>query len=270
MELNRRLFTFAKQVGDELNIPTYATVMLGRSVTSANSTLAAALSNATALNSDGWYFGFEFSQDRIPYMQEDVFRCCVAGLTLACTGKPVLHAYAGPMALLSLGFGATGTAIGHAQNVWHFQRKRWEQAKGRGGNTKSPPRFFSKSLWGTIVYPDETIQLKPALRNQVLTQSPFSTPTTSNLQWGQWEANKHLVNIICSTVAEIAATDDPRKNASDAINILEGALALHASIADAGVKLRDNTSAYQKNWLLAMRDLINNHSDDYDYLEMLR
>lgn len=264
--LNKRLFDIAKQVGDELNIPTYATVMLGRSATSSKPTLDTALSHATALKSDGWYFGFEFSQDRIPYSREDVYRCCVAGLTLACTGKPVLHAYAGPMALLSLGFGATGTAIGHAQNLWQFNRKRWEPAKGRGGSAKTPPRFFSGALWGTIVYPDETVQLKPAIRSRILTQSPFSTPTSSNLTWNQWDANKHLVNIICSTVSEIAAIDDPRENARAAIKILEEAVALHKSI---GIKLRDNTNAYQENWRLAMVDLLTNHSDDFDYLEML-
>ena len=29
----------------------------------------------------------------------------------------MLHAYAGPMGLLSFGFGATGVAIGHSQNL---------------------------------------------------------------------------------------------------------------------------------------------------------
>ncbi len=80
------------------------------------STLYSLLSYATALNSDGWYFGYEFNQNRIPSNYEDILRFGSALLTLACTGKPVLHSFAGPLALLSLDFGATGEAIGHSQN----------------------------------------------------------------------------------------------------------------------------------------------------------
>ena len=92
----------------------------------------------------------------LPSVRETVRRCCVAGLTLACTGKPVLHAYAGPMGLLSFGFGATGVAIGHSQNLWKFTRDRWMPAASQGGGGDAPARFFSKALWGTIIYPDET------------------------------------------------------------------------------------------------------------------
>jgi len=121
-ELNRRLFEISKVVGDEIGIPTYATVMLDRSVTSSNQTVGRIISEVTALNSDGWYFGFEFNDERIASSYELVLRCGAAGLTLACTGKPVLYSYAGPMALLALGFGATGAAIGHSQNLWQFTR----------------------------------------------------------------------------------------------------------------------------------------------------
>lgn len=268
IDLNKRLFSIAKQVGDELGIPTYATVMLGHSVTSSVQTINAILSQATSLDADGWYFGFEFSQGRIPYAKDDVFRCCVAGLTLACTGRPVLHAYAGPMALLSLGFGATGTAIGHSQNVWQFTRGRWETAT-KGGGGKAPARFFSRSLWGTIVYPDETSLLPAPLQGLVLTQSSFSTPTASNGPWSKWEANKHLVNIICSTVTDIAATNAPRTNANQAIDILNGAISLHQQIKSTELIVRDSANVYQENWRDAMSDLLNNHSDDFDYLAML-
>lgn len=268
IDLNKRLFGVAKQVGDELGIPTYATIMLGHSVVPSVHTINTILSQATSLDADGWYFGFEFSQGRIPFAKDDVFRCCVAGLTLACTGKPVLHAYAGPMALLSLGFGATGTAIGHSQNVWQFTRGRWDTDTKTGGG-KAPPRFFSRSLWGTIIYPDETSLLPPPLQSQVLTQSSFSTPTASNGPWTRWEANKHLVNIIGSTVDDIAATTDPRANANQAIGILNVAITLHQQIKGIPLTVRDSANGYQENWRDAMNDLLNNHSDDFDYLEML-
>jgi hypothetical protein len=268
VNLNKRLFEAAKQVGNELGIPTYATVMLGRSVTSSGPTLDAILSQATSLDSDGWYFGFEFSQNRLPSSKDDITRCCSAGLTLACTGKPVLHAYAGPLALLSFGFGATGTAIGHAQNTWQFIRGRWDPSTTTGGGP-APPRFFSRALWGTIVYPDETSQLPLSLRSQILTQSAFSTPTASGLLWKRWEANKHLVSIICSTVSTIAATINPRANAIYARALLDNAIALHQQIANTGLKLRDDTNVYQQNWRDAIVAVLNEKQDDYDYLDLL-
>lgn len=272
IQLNARLFDAAKQAGDRLGIPTYATVILGRSASSSNQVLNTILSQATALNCNGFYYGFGFSPERIPSSREAVLRCCTAGLTLACTGLPVLHAYAGPMALLSLGFGAKGTAIGHNQNLWRFTRSRWAPSPSQGGGGDAPPRFFSSNLWGTITYPDEITQLNVALRNQVLTHSPFSTAVSSTppfVGWPRWDANKHLVSVICSEVSNIAANNDPRANANAAIALLQGAVTLHGNIAASGVTLRDDTNAYQGNWLAAMNDLLINHSSDFDYLALL-
>src|SRR5258708_3818091 len=183
VQLNARLFAAARFVADELHIPVYATVVLGRSVTASEQTISAALAQATALNSDGWYFAFEFEDERIPSSRGAVGRCCAARLTLACTGKPVLHAYAGPLGLLSFGFGATGVGLGHSQNLCKFTRDRWQPPIAQGGGGDAPPRFFSSSLWGTIVYPDETAQLPANIRQQVLTASPFSGPVAAGLAW---------------------------------------------------------------------------------------
>ena len=151
-------------------------------------------------------------------------------MTLACTGKPVLHAYAGPMGLLSFGFGATGVAVGHSQNLWKFTRDRWMPAASQGGGGDAPARFFSKALWGTIIYPDETSQLPATLRNQVLTSSPFSGDVTSNLSWSRWESGKHLVYVLAQQFTTMSAETNPRKNVAEAINILDNALSIHASI----------------------------------------
>jgi hypothetical protein len=202
------------------------------------------LSQASGLNCDGWYFGFEFEEERIPSNHETVRRCCAAGLTLACTGKPVLHAYAGPMGLLSFGFGATGIAIGHSQNVWKFTRDRWASPSAQGGGGDARPRYFSKSLWGTIVYPDETTQLPLALRSQIWSPSPFSTPATSGLAWNRWDANKHLVYVLAQQYSSMATETDPRKNAAAAIAALGDAITLHAAIQQANVFLADKTNAY--------------------------
>ncbi len=272
MQLNGRLFSAAKQVGDALGIPTYATVIIGNSAVASDQTIGKILSHATSLNCDGFYYGFEFSSERIPSSREIVLRCCTGGLTLACTGLPVLHAFAGPMALLSLGFGAKGSAIGHFKNLWRFTRSRWGPTPDQGGGGDAPPRFFSSNLWGTIIYPDEVVQLTSTLQNQVLTHSPFSSLVSSNQSfagWKNWDAGKHLVYTICSVVSTIAANSDPRTNANNAITILQGAVTLHQNIATAGLSLRDNTNAYQRNWQLAMNDLLTNHSRDFDYLALL-
>jgi len=263
VSLNARLFRAAKAVGDTLGIPTFATVALGRSVTSADQTTLAALSCATSLNADGWYFAFEFGNERLPTSREWVLRCCGAGLALACTGKPVLHAYAGPMGLLSFGFGTMGSGVGHYQNLWHFGRGRWEPSEPQGGGGGAPARYFSAALWGTIVHPDETAQLSQNLRNEVMTQSPFITP------WDRWQANKHFIYTIGSALASIASQANPRLCAQAAVSVLQAAVARHEAIASLGIALRDETNAYQANWLAAMNSLLAQREGDFDYIELL-
>jgi hypothetical protein len=268
-QLNARLFSAAREVGVSLNKPVFATVVLGRSVTASDQTIAAALAQATALNSDGWYFAFEFEDERIPSSRDAVRRCCVSGLTLACTGKPVLHAFAGPLGLLSLGFGATGVGVGHSQNLWKFTRDRWQPPMPQGGGGDAPPRFFSGSLWGTIIYPDESAQLPANIRQQVLTTSPFSTGVAAGLAWPRWDAGKHLVFLLATVLSEIAQVNGARANAQAALQRLEVAVQLHQTIQQAGLFLGDGTNAYQNNWRLALQDLLQNNTADFDYLELL-
>jgi len=269
VQLNARLFAASKCVADDLKIPVYATVVLGRSVTTSDQTLQTVLSQATALDSSGWYFSFEFEAERIPSIRETVRRCCVAGLTLACTGKPVLHAYAGPMGLLSFGFGATGVAIGHSQNLWRFTPDRWGTAAAQGGGGDAPARFFSNALWGTIIYPDEIRQLPAAIRDQVLTRSPFSAPVASNLSWPRRVASKHLVYVLAQQFSTMAAETDPRTNARIAIALLKKACSLHAAIKESNVILGDKTNAYQANWKTALEDLLRDNQGDFDFFDLL-
>jgi len=265
--LNARLFHVAKAVGGNLGIPSYATVILGQSTTTSAATMDAALSQATALDADGWYYAFEFSPERVPSDPDTVLRCCKAGLTLACTGKPVLHAYAGPMALLSHGFGSTGAAVGHSQNLWRFTRGRWSRAKRGAG--QAPPRFFSTALWGTIIYPDETRRLPADLRAAILTTTEFATPVFSNLRWDRWSANKHFVAAICQKVDLISRNTDPRTCARSAVEVLQSALSLHDRIGATGMSLRDDTNAYQHSWLQSLQRLLTEADADYNYLSLL-
>jgi len=269
VQLNARLFAAARAVGDELHIPVYATVVLGQSVTASDQTIAATLAHATGLNSDGWYFAFEFEDERLPSSRDAVRRCCAAGLTLACTGKPVLHAYAGPLGLLSFGFGATGVGLGHSQNLWKFTRDRWQPPLAQGGGGDAPPRFFSSSLWGTIIYPDETAQLPANIRQQVLTPSPFSAPVTTGLAWPRWDAGKHLVFLLASVVFQISQVNGARASAQAAAQRLQIAVQLHQTIQQSGLFLSDGTNAYQESWRLAIQDLLQNNTADFDYLELL-
>ncbi len=269
VQLNARLFAAARAVGAELHIPVYATVVLGRSVTASDQTIAAALAHATALSSDGWYFAFEFGDERIPSSREAVRRCCAAGLTLACTGKPVLHAYAGPLGLVSFGFGATGVGLGHSQNLWKFTRDRWQPPIAQGGGGDAPPRFFSSSLWGTIVYPDETAQLPMAIRQQVLTASPFSAPVAAGVAWPRWDAGKHLVYVLASVLSELSHVNGARASAQAAAQRLQTAVQLHQAIQQSGLFLSDGANAYQENWRLALQDVLHNNTADFDYLELL-
>jgi hypothetical protein len=270
VQLNARLFAAARTVAGELNIPVYATVALGRSVTASEQTISAALAQATALNSDGWYFAFEFEEERIPSSRDAVRRCCAAGLTLACTGKPVLHTYAGPLGLFSFGFGATGVGLGHSQNLWKFTRDRWQAPiASQGGGGDAPPRFFSDSLWGTIIYPDETARLAASLRQQVITLSQFSAPVSTGGNWNRWDAGKHLVFLLASAISQMSQVNGARACIQAATQRLQNAVQLHQAIQQNGLFLGDATNAYQDNWRLALQDLLQNNAADFDYLELL-
>ena len=272
ISLNERLFTASKQVGDALGIPTYATVIIGKSATSSSSTIDSVLSAATSLGSDGWYFGYEFANEGICGAYDEVLRFCISGLKLACTGLPVFHAFAGPMALLSLGFGATGVGIGHFQNLWQFTRSRWVNATGTGGGGNAPPRFFSGSLWGRIIYPDDVVRLQQPVLNQVLTHTPFSgnvSASSPNLTWSLWDANKHLLHVIFSQVATLLATPDAGNIANRIVSHLSGAIQLRRSIIAQGIALTDPTNSCQVNWQRAMQDLTTQCHDSYEYLRQL-
>ncbi len=271
LALNQRLFGAAKLVGDTLGKPTYATVFLGVSATASDESIKSVFSDATGVDCAGWYFAFEFPRERLPSNDDYVYRCLRTTLDLACTGKPVLYAYAGPLGLLSPGAGATGAAVGHSQNLWKFARERWEETASarQGGGGDAPPRFFSTSLWGTIVFPDETVQLSPSLRDRVFTMSPFSENMTPGV-WKRWNANKHFVFSVGRTIQLVASAVTPRASLSEAITRLDEAIALHRKIREANIVLTDDTDAYQASWRTAAVRLRDERSSDFDYLELLQ
>ena len=119
------------------------------------------------------------------------------------------------------------------------------------------------------MYPDETSQIPAALRNQIVSQSPFCAPVSANLQWNRWDAGKHLVYILAQQYSSMAMEADPRKNANAAIDLLGNALTLHMAIQQNNVFLADDTNAYQGNWKLALEDLLKDGKADFDFLELM-
>ncbi len=266
-DLNKWFLDAAREASENLGIPLYGTVILGRSTTRSDESMYAALATATSVEADGWYFINEFESCRVPCDQDEVYRFCLAGLTLCCMGRPVLHAYAGPMGLLSFAFGAEGVGIGHSQNLWHFHRSRWTApASSRGGNGNAPPRFFSPPLWGTIVDPDESRQLSAGLRNQIMIDSPYYH---SPHYHGSWSANPHLVYAVCSSLMEISRLRTVRRRFSASLDLLRGACNLHQQIRDEGILLKDDANAYQEIWLDVLERLLTGQAADYQYLALV-
>ncbi len=261
--LNARLFEAARQAASKIEVPVYATVVLGRSVAQGRPTSEQALAAATSLDADGWYVAYEFPEARLPVDEEEVLRSCKHLLKLAGTGLPVLHAYAGPLGLLSPGCGVTGVGVGHSQNLWRFCRGRWQEAAGQGGGGDAPPRHFSRTLWGTIIDPDEVAQLSPGLADTLLSESPYRVP------WNRWNANKHLVHVVCTTIAELFAELSAKEALAGAQRLLAGAVEAHASIQSEGVELKDETSAYQECWRDVVIRLQSECEADYQWLELV-
>lgn len=270
VELNRRLFVAAKQVGDAIGIPTYATVVVGSTATTPE-LVSEMLSGPTQLDADGWYFHYEFSEGRLPNNENEIYSFCIAGLTLACTDKPILNSSVGPLSILSFAIGASATAVTFRQNLWGFERAKWEAPPESGGGGGAPARFFSASLWGTIVQPDEVSLLPAELREAVLTHTEHSAPVAAAplLPWKKWDSYKHMVQILIDTANSHAALKNSRGAATAASAMLMRACKLHADIAKAGYRLKDETDSYQAPWLNALQRVIEDRKDDYAWLRAL-
>lgn len=268
VDLNARMFGAAKAAGDSIGIPTYGSIVLGMSTTRSLELAQDLLSSATSMPMSAYYFAVELDQAPIAFDPALVSVVLNMGLTLAATGTPILHAYAGYMGLLSLGVGVDGVAFGHSHNLRHFTRERWQEPQGQGGAGPAPPRYFSSNLWGTIVLPDETT-LARALWARVQSPTPFSPQSFSDTNWSRWEANKHLLHNIGTTLTAVGSAGGIRAVASEAISRLNAAVQLHNEIRNLGIEVKDGANLYQFNWSQALATLLRDRSADYDYLELL-
>ncbi len=267
-QLNAKLHTAARRAAANLNVPCYGTAFLGESVTDSIELVQATLSTVTSLRCDGWYFGFEFPAERIPSSTDAIYRCLRAILLLASTGHPVMHAYAGPLGILSFSSGCTAAASGPSQKQWRFCPERWEDVEATGGNSALPARYFSRALWGTVVFPDETGLLPSSMQARIFSPSPFATAPPP-MGWSRTDAKKHLTHTICKGLQDIAdkgTTAECRKAANE---LLGDAVQLHEEIAEHRVELRDNAASYQANWQAALGIMLERHEDDFEFLELL-
>lgn len=269
--LNARLHSVAREASAILKIPCYGTAFMDDSITGNLPLIETTLASITSLHADGWYFGFEFQPERVPSDSEAVYRCLRAALLLRLTGKPVMHAYAGPMGILSFAAGCSAAASGIDQTQWRFCPERFEPATGEGGGggSDAPPRYFSPVLWGTIVCPDELVLLPAEIRDRILVASPFVTlpiPQT----WTRTEAKKHLAYCVAKGIEKVASPGTIAGADGIATSILTEASELHSTISwDHSIELKDESASYQKSWLVALQDLAQKHESDFDFLELL-
>ena len=273
VEVNINLYKAAERVGNALGLPTIATIVLGNSCFVSEESVRGVLNEVTSLQPDGWYIAFEFDECRIPNNRHQIQMCLESILTFAMTGKPVLHAYAGPLGLLSMGFGAQAVGIGHAQNTWRFTKSRFIPSEGNGGG-KAPPRFFSEALWGTIVSPDEVELLPKTLQAKVLTTNTFSnsliaSAQVSHAEWTRWDANKHLVAQIAKKIGEIATKQTIDDKLNTAINTLKDAELLHKKIKAEGIPLKkESVNQYQTIWREVAESVRQSQAEDFEWLEL--
>lgn len=271
-DLNARLFRAAKMAADAIGVPVLGAAVLARSVTSSLDTLETSLLAATSLPADGWYYAFEFNPARIPYNEDEIYRFCYGALKLACSGKPVLHGYVGPVGLLSLATGATGIGIGHSQNMWGFSPQRWQPSSGSGGRGDAPPRYFSPELWGTLVYPDEFTRIESDILSKVVSHTRYSGQVSTGgtfLSWDRWEANKHLLASVGNTLTDLGREKSVRALLSNVRGRLQKAVNVHNQISFAGVDLADNTMRYQAPWDAALSRIESENGDDLDFIDLI-
>lgn len=272
--VNSNLYNAAKRVGDTLGLPTIATVVLGNSCFVSEESVRGVLNEVTSLQPDGWYIAFEFDECRIPNNKQQIQTCFESILTFAMTGKPVLHAYAGPLGLLSMGFGAKAVGIGHAQNTWRFTKSRFVPSENSGGNGKAPPRFFSEALWGTIVSPDEIELLPKDLQTKILVTNTFSNALSSSAQvshakWSRWDANKHFVAQIAKKVGEIAAEQTIENRLKLAMDVLKNAELMHNQIERNGILLKkESTNQYQTIWREVAAFVRTEQQEDFEWIDL--
>lgn len=273
VDLNETLHGAGCAAASRLGKPVVATAFFSEACLRSPASLSGALAMLTKIAPDGYYVAFEFGGGDLC-----TDAACLAGaaqvlLTLATSGRPVLHGYAGPHALLGVAFGASSVGLAHFKTAWHFKRTRFQAAKKSGGGGDAPSRTFSRAMWGAMIHPDETALLSAALFAKLAEKTPFSAPPAP-APWDKWTSYKHLLYILGTEVSKVLAVPTVRGRAVHVQGLL-GAAAKHgaafrAELGALGVQPKPDTDpSYQLPWANAVAVALAARSDDYDLLDLI-
>jgi hypothetical protein len=78
-----------------------------------------------------------------------------------------------------------------------------------------------------------------------------------------------LLHVIGEQTAQCAGLGTAREIAVGVRDRLRAAVTLHKTILDHGIALRDRTAAYQMAWSVAVDTLLQEHGDDFDFIELI-
>jgi len=258
-------------VGDELGIPTYATVCLSHSVLVSDRSTSDILTNVTALNCDGYYLSIQ-TDSRIVNKREELLLLAKIILTLASTGRNVFHAFAGPLSLFTICFGAKSVGLGQCRNLWNFSRIRFDiNAPKNEGRNGGAVRLFSKNLWGTFVYPEELTSIQTSLASQLLTRSPFTLNLNieGTIPIRKAVAQNHLLYVIGTTIENLISTCPSYKDrTNEVISMLRNAEELIFNIRRQKT-FKDETFSYQQQWRNVLETSLDLYADQFAFLELL-
>lgn len=263
--INEQLFSAAKLAGENLGLPVYATIVLGNGFAKSTELLEEALGQATNLKADGWYFACEVNSGAIPSDMEEVEFICNAILTLAGTGVPLIHAFAGPSGLLSLACGSRSIAIGQHKTLWSFSRSRFQES-GRSGGQKIPSRYFSDKLWSTIVLPDESTQISSSIWGKIKSSSPFHPISQNDESWLGNQKHNHLLYVLGNFYSSILKNSS-QSICEDMVVHLKNADEIYKEIAEVLGVVKDNADSHQIVWAKALEQINADRSDDFNFLE---
>lgn len=266
--INEQLFEAGKAAADAMGLPIYATVVLGEAFSKSPELAEVALSRATTLSANGWYFSIENNTDPIPSDDDFVSLFLNSTLSLACTGLPVMSAFSGPASLLAASVGASAVGIGHWKNLWQFKSERFEIPE-RTGATTPAPRYFSSHLWSTIVLPDETGNIGDALWTRLQSASPFAPKSPIDGSWSLRASHNHLLSVIGTQISSRMAAASVKVIAGQAVTDLVAAARAHAVVERKLGALRDPANRHQHVWAGALTRILAQRENDFDYLDLL-
>ena len=267
--INEQLFAAARQAGNELGIPTHACIPLSSALRKSPSATTKILSAVTSFDADGWNLAIEYGgENRIPIESDWAEHVISSALYLVATDLPVIQAFAGPSALLSLSAGANAAAVGHFKNFWNFSRSIFEVVDSEMRKPKAQ-RYFSAALWSTILAPDEIARLEDKTWNGIRSDSPFG-PNYKTDAIDERTAHNHLIHTLANEAPRIANDNSIRKNLVKAQNFLLDASYRYEIVLNELGSVADTANVHQKNWADGINNFLKTNSDRVEYVDLLR